>query len=513
MINKTNIAHLFFEAAEKYPDHIAIIHNKKAISYKDLENDVLRTAKYFKQKGIQKGDRVLIFVPMSINLYRIVLALFSIGAVAVFLDEWVSKQRMEICCRAAQCKGFIGITKAQIFRWFSKELRQIPIKLKISGFTKMGLNSLSKQNLILNCAFDNTALITFTTGSTGTPKAAKRTHGFLKAQFDALIEKIDPQSTDVDMPVLPIVLLINLGAGATSVITDYKASKPHQFDPGKVVHEIKKHKVNRITSSPFFIKELSKYINARNLKLSGVKKIFTGGAPVFPFDAAIYQKAFPQTDIQIVYGSTEAEPISSISAAELAKDQQNSLEIGLLVGKPYHHAEVKIIAMTENNIQVDSENDLELCQQKEIGEIIVAGPHVLKEYFNNEEALKRNKIFIQDKVYHRTGDSGFLDKSGILYLTGRCSTLFKQNEKYVCPFLLENYFQNLEGVETGTILLINNKTVVVLELNDPSKRTIIENVLNQMALKVDQIIFAPKIPRDPRHNSKIDYDKLRSVIA
>ena len=173
---------------------------------------------------------------------------------------------------------------------------------------------------------------------------------------------------------------------------------------------------------------------------------------------------------------------------------------------------MKIIPISDEVISIDSINDLITCSANEIGEIIVAGPHVLKEYFNNETALKRNKIFVDDKVYHRTGDSGFLNENGKLYLTGRCSTLFKQNEKYVAPFLWENYFQNLNGVEMGTVLNKQNQTIVVIELNDQSQKLSIETILEKLPIRVDKYIFVTKIPRDPRHNSKIDYEKLLTKL-
>ncbi len=501
-----NIANLFFEAAQRHPNKLAIIHGQQRITFKALEEDILRTAKYFKQHGLTKGDRVLIFVPMRIDLYRIVLALFSIGAVAVFLDEWVSKKRMELCCQIAQCKGFVGITKAVIFSWFSTDLRKIPIKLKIAAYKKYDVGL--RHELILACGSEDTALITFTTGSTGTPKAAKRTHGFLKEQFNALIEEINPRVNDVDMPVLPIVLLINLGTGSTSVIVDYKASKPNKFKPQVIATAIKQHKVTRITSSPFFVKELSKFIVKQKLILESVEKIVTGGAPVFPKEAALYEKAFPDAVIQIVYGSTEAEPISSVFSKALMAEKETALTRGLLVGKPYHNAEVKIIPISDKPIAINTLDELVECKENQVGEIIVAGPHVLKEYFNNEVALKRNKIVVDGKVYHRTGDSGYINTAGILFLTGRCTTLFKQNEVYVCPFLWENYLQNIEGVEMGTVLLKDAKVTVVLELNDAALKSEVEHTLSASTLKWDGIVFIKQIPRDLRHNSKIDYEKL-----
>ena len=509
MENNFNIVDLFFEKAALHPHKIAIIDNEKAISFGDFAKQVKDMAVYFQQKGIKRGDRVMIFVPMSIDLYRSVLALFRIGATAVFLDEWVSKKRMEICCQVADCQAFIGIFKARFFAFFSSELRRIPIKL--------GVYYENKSKLIFEKTDtnpDETALITFTTGSTGTPKAAKRTHGFLREQFNALSEKIDPQEDDIDMPVLPIVLLINLGIGCTSVISDFKASKPDAFKPENIVTLIQQHKVTRMVASPFFVKALSQYIIKNNTLLNTVNKVFTGGAPVFPNEAELYHEAFPNAKVEVVYGSTEAEPISSINVIALIQEKENLLKSGLAVGLPYHKTSVKIIEIRDETIVCNSDLDLQAMELSvgNIGEIIVSGSHVLQAYFNNDGALRRNKIFIGNACWHRTGDSGYLDAKGQLFLTGRCNTLIGNGENMIAPFVYENYLQSIIGVEIGTILSLDNQVVIVLELQKNGNELLIENQISNLKIKFDTIKVLKKIPRDPRHNSKIDYEKLKVML-
>jgi olefin beta-lactone synthetase len=504
-----NIIDLFFQSAQKYPDKVAIIDGDKQITFSELEQSVKSTSAYFIKKGIVKNDRVMLFAPMSIDLYRIVLALFNIGATAVFLDEWVSKKRMEECCKIAQCKAFIGVLKARIFAFFSSELRKIPVKLGVSTPATILIND-SKTKVYKS----DTALITFTTGTTGVPKAAKRTHGFLYEQFDALLEKIEPVPEDVDMPVLPIVLLINLGAGCTSIIAPFKMSKPELMDAKKVLTQINKFKVNRLTASPYCIKQLSNcIINNPDLLPAGLKKIFTGGAPVFPAEAELYSRAFPQAQIEIVYGSTEAEPISSINAKKLIKEGQTILQNGLAVGIPHNKAEVKIIKITEEPILISDSEEFKknLLPTETIGEIIVSGPHILREYFNNENALKQNKIFIKDKCWHRTGDSGYISKDGELYLTGRCNTLIYSGNTIISPFIYENYFQSVKGVETGTIMQINNRLVAIIELKKNTHKKNVLKELQKPEMRLDEIKIISKVPRDPRHNSKIDYEKLKRL--
>ncbi|MFI5150027.1 MAG: AMP-binding protein [Bacteroidia bacterium] len=505
-----NITSFFFRAAATYPDKIAIIHKDESITFSVLAEQVQETAAYLTNKGILKGDRVMIFIPMGIDLYRTVLALFHMGATAVFLDEWVNKKRLEACCRVATCKAFIGIPKARALALVSKELRNIPVRLGVkchSGFRG--------KTVEVNVFDTDTALITFTTGSTGIPKAAKRTHGFLKEQFTALLEKIDPRPEDIDMPVLPIVLLINLGAGCTSVITSFKASKPEAMDAAEILEQIKRLHVTRMVSSPFFVKQLAEYQMKNGLtELPHLKKIFTGGAPVFPSEAALYGKAFPEAKLEIVYGSTEAEPISSISAEELLKEEGALLNGGLKVGTPYHRAKVRIITITKDAIQCTDEASLDklTLPAGSIGEIIVSGPHVLTEYFNNEEALKLNKIFIGSTCWHRTGDSGYLDSTGTVFLCGRCTTLVCRGTKLIAPFIYENYFQTIPGVEMGTVMENGSSLFAILELKKNADKA---EVTKQVMLSSEEftgVKFIPRMPRDPRHHSKIDYGRLRSGL-
>src|SRR5690606_11798642 len=125
----TNIVQLFYEAVNRYPTHTAIVSGKERVSYTEVHRQVLAAANALSETGLRRGDRVLVFVPMGIPLYRTVLALFHIGATAVFLDEWVSRSRLEVCCRMADCRGFIGVFKARLYAWFSPMLRRIPVRL------------------------------------------------------------------------------------------------------------------------------------------------------------------------------------------------------------------------------------------------------------------------------------------------------------------------------------------------------------------------------------------------
>ncbi|MDQ3109434.1 MAG: AMP-binding protein [Bacteroidota bacterium] len=498
MLKPGNVSELFFAAAEKWPAKPALIGaDDRVLTFGELAEQVNDTAAYYRSKGIGKGDRVLLFVPMGIPLYRCILALFRIGAVAIFLDEWVSKERLEVCCRLAKCKVFIAPFKLRALALFSKEVRKIPVWLG-PGYKKTAAQNFEQTTS------DDTALITFTTGSTGIPKAADRTHGFLTAQFNALVDKINPDIADVDMPVLPIVLLLNLGTGVTSVIAGFNSRKPETIDTNAIWNQIVRHNVNRFTASPYVVERLA----AATFNGKPAMRFFTGGAPVFPAQAATMLKGLPQSTIEIVYGSTEAEPISSIGAADLAAEQ-GALEKGLPVGEIYHGTNVLILPIVDAPIESNSNAELEKLAllPGNVGEITVSGAHVLQHYIENAEAEKRNKIFTDEKVWHRTGDAGFINEHGQLFLCGRCSTLIYVNGKMLAPFLWEGWFSSLPGIRMGTILEKGKQVIAVLQAGaDCDKEEVKRKALRRFPF--DKILFIEMIPRDPRHFSKIDYGKL-----
>ena len=515
MMESNNIVRHFHAAVERVPHRIAIADKKAEITFQELEKRVFEQVETNRQQGLKAGDRVLVFVPMSIELYIHVLAIFHMGCTAVFLDEWSNIKRLKHACEIAQCDAFIGVKIAKFMGYFVGPIRKIPIWLSNHRAKKRNEQN-PKIGFISPCAIDvnsETALITFTTGSTQVPKAAKRTHAFLDAQFDALQKTLKTNGQVVDMPVLPIVLLINLGEGVTSVIADWKSSKPDQLDPQKIVAQWNKYGVNRIISSPYFMDQMANFCADKSTYGNQIKEIFAGGAPVFPESAKSWLHAFPLSKTTIVYGSTEAEPISEIDGASLST-QNPSHEMGLCVGKVVPEAEVAIVPITEEPIHLRNDTELrELSLPKgEVGEIIVRGNHVLREYFNNPEALRLNKIFYDGVCWHRTGDSGFIGTDGQLYLTGRASLVFHHQGNWIYPFIQEYIIQQIPGVKIGTLIQWNQEIIYFVELEQNADVQKITNELEGLEARPARIIWG-KIPRDKRHNTKIDYQKMMSNFS
>lgn len=512
-LTKGNIMEHFHAAAIMNSNRLAIADEHSKITFGELRHKIDAAHSLFVERGLKSGDRVLVFVPMSIDLYVSVLALFQMGCTAVFIDEWAKLKRLKTSCQIADCKGFIGISLASFLGHLIKDIRQIPIRISTREI-KNAKKSLYHDAVSIDASND-TALITFTTGSTGIPKAVKRSHEILHQQFLALQNTLQTRDDTVDMPVLPIVLMINLGLGVSSVIVNWSSKKPYKLKAQKIIKTIEKFRVNRIIASPYFIDQLCIKSLSQNISpnLGSVREVFSGGAPVFPSEAKLWLTAFPNSRVEIVYGSTEAEPISSINARTLIQTADSTFEDGLCVGKIESCTVVKIL-------DIQSQKVLETGQ---IGEIAVAGNHVVKEYFGPQaaEQMASSKILIGEKLYHRTGDSGFIDRHGQLHLLGRCQQIIDWQGQSLYPFLMEYQLRHIPGVIMGTVLKINNKLVYFLELNrcDSFKHLAypklgcfspVEEDLRSLGLP-DGDVKLLKIPRDPRHFSKIDYLVLQKT--
>ena len=461
-MSDSNIINLFMTAAQRHPDEIALIHDNDTISYGQLLKDVQQTAGYYKKRGIKQGDNVLVFVPMRIDLYRIVLSLFYLGACPVFIDEWVSVDRLEQCCKVVKCDAMIADTKFLLLSWFISGLRSIRIKIS-GGKKQMQAFDVAPVPVLP----EDTALITFTTGSTGTPKAADRTHAFLRAQYDALTPYLNDEF-DPSLVTLPIVVLINLGLGKTTILPPrrFAVKKPETVHVLKAA--VKKHRAETIITSPSVLHNLVS--GGDGITSLTVKKIITGGGPVLPGLAAIVTRVFPQAERIAVYGSTEAEPISHIKFDELiAATPERILPQGLPIGKT--DPAIKIVIIPHADAPVPPQTALSWRQmqlvENSVGEIVVAGPHVLKEYVNNEEARSRNKILVDGEVWHRTGDAGRLNEDGNLFFYGLCKEIISRNGETYYPLLVSQALRNFIPVKQAALLLLNGELTVELESAEP----------------------------------------------
>lgn len=508
--SNANIVARLAARAATHPDRLAIVDTAARLTFGELHERVARVASVLRAGGLVPGDRVLVFVPMSTELYVVLLGVLHAGGAAVFVDAWADRRRLAAAVDAAAPKVFIGSRKAQLLRLISRQVRKIP-----SSFTPGQLISAdAAASPVAHVSGDAPALITFTTGTTGAPKAAERTHGFLVAQHEALAAHLRLTESDVDMPTLPVFVLNNLAAGVPSVIPGVDPRRPADMEPRRVYGQILTEGVTTSSGSPAFYQRLAAWCEASDRQLP-LRAVFTGGAPVLPPLAARLRDVVKGT-AHVVYGSTEAEPIAGITADEMVRTAADGE--GVCVGTPVSHVRLRIIRPTDEPIELDAGwGDWEVGAG-EPGEIVVTGDHVLKRYVGDPLAERQAKIRHGDEVWHRTGDAARLDQQGRIWLLGRVRERHVRDGRTWWPLPAEVRALSVTGVSHAAYVGMPGgdgqaRSVLCIE-GDPEQRARLEAAARTAVAPwpLDEVRVLRTIPRDPRHASKTDLEALRALL-
>ena len=541
---KNNVSFFLEEHAQKQPHKIAfyflpsgvpvdknVRHN--SITYQDFNYKVRIFGGSLLRSGIKKGDRVIIFVSISPELYISIAGLQRIGAIPVLIDSLVRKEQLGEILQNSQPKGIIA--PLEFLKAFGSNLDFFGIQTRISTNTyseeenTISFNKLleGKAKKIVPVEQNDTALITYTTGSSGTPKGANRTHRFLAAQHYTLKRLFPYSSNDIDLPVFPVFTLNNIASGISTVIPAIDISKPDKKDPQTLFFQIKECGVNSMTLAPSSFRNLAAYCITKNILLNKISRVLTGGAPISETDILRFMKIAPSSKNWILYGSTEVEPIAYIESRKMLSIKPprwtNSTKIGVNVGRIDKALGYKLITIELGNIKQHVRvKDIE-AGNGEVGELIVAGEHVCREYYKNKKAFARTKI--RDNhgtVWHRTGDLARIDKNGFLWIVGRKHTIIKRGAEYFFPVRPEIILKDVPHIVNAAYLNFNRNdndriiAVVTLKTGDNQRKEIcrkeITTVFEKEKIPLDDVVFMKEIPMDVRHHSKVDYDKLRQQL-
>ncbi len=521
-----NVAELVQLHARHHPDEIALVDYRRGqhrpMTFGQLERAAARVAAILQQHQLRPGDTVLVFHPMSAELYVAIAALLRIGLVAMFIDPSAGRRYIDRCCQLHAPRALIATTAAHWLCWLSPTLRRIPLKFSIGGrlpgitpidWSKQCGNTAPLQT----CPPDSPALISFTTGSHGEPKAALRTHGFLLAQHAAIEQNLGLKPGDVELVSLPIFVLANLASRVTSVIPVGDIRRPEAIAAEPIVEQLQRFHVTRIAAPPPFLERLVDHCESRQIELSALRRVLTGGGPVPPRMLTRLQAVANRAEISVVYGSTEAEPISTVSLGQMATADHAAMNggQGLLTGHPVPNLQLRILR-DQWGRPVGPYRSAEFhddCQPPGVtGEVVVSGPHVLPGYLYGH-GEDNNKFDVDDIRWHRTGDAGYLDAQGRLWLLGRCAARVEDHQGTLYPLGVEHAALQYDYIHRAALVSHRGQRVLAVELAKRSANPDFASLLKSLSFAgVESVRIVKKIPVDSRHNAKTDYHRLRDLL-
>jgi acyl-CoA synthetase (AMP-forming)/AMP-acid ligase II len=517
-----NVAGILLQRAAELGESAAIIDVHKGrdrcYSFHDLDAATASMAGQLRSAGLKQGDGVLLLHPVATELYLVLIALFRLGCVAIFLDPSAGRAHVEHCCAIFPPKAFFGSQRAQLLRWSIPSLRRVQKAFCPGWFPGTErLDCSPKANPlgeIVPLSPEAPALVTFTSGSTGQPKAALRGHGFLVAQHRALETSLGLRPGSRDLTTLPVFVLANLASGVTSVLPDADLRMPGGINARPVLAQIRRNRIETTAASPAFLSRLLDECERSGTAMAELSSIAVGGAPVFPGLLRKAQQFCPQARITAVYGSTEAEPMAEIALSDISRGDFESMEQGkgLLAGRPVPAISLRVIREQWSvPISELDAGDFErlLMASGEPGEIVVSGAHVLGGYLNGE-GDGETKFDVGGARWHRTGDLGYMDGAGRLWLLGRCRGRIRDERGTLFPFAVECAAMQSPAIRRAALASIDGRRVLAIE---PGEQVSAEAILSSLAwAQLDEVVFLDHVPVDKRHNAKVDYVALEREL-
>ncbi len=486
-----------------------------ALSFAELDAEVAAWSARLATAGVQRGDRTLVMVRQGLPLIASVFALFRLGAVPVVIDPGMGLKSFLACVTRSRPRALVGIPFARLVSHvFQSAFSTIEVRVAASNsLTARLTNPKSKTQEpkfeTAACAADELAAILFTSGSTGAPKGVCYQHGMFEAQVRLIRDTYAIKPGEIDLPLLPIFALFNPALGMTTIVPEIDPRRPAEVDPAKIVQAIRQENVTNSFGSPTLWLKISDHCLRQNITLPSLRRVLCAGAPV-PAMLWRNSRAFlSRGQLHSPYGATEALPIASVSADDMASASGR----GACVGQPVREIKIKIIALADAPIATLAE--ARELPPGEIGEIIVRGPVVTKTYDALPDATAAAKIVDGTEVWHRMGDCGYLDADGCLWFCGRKAERVETASGTLHTEPCERVFRAHPLTTRCALIGLGprgqQRPALVMELNLPDSRACrtLARELRALALKhtetasIKTFYFHPHFPVDVRHNAKI----------
>lgn len=466
---------------------------------------------------------MLLLVPPSPALYIALVGTAAAGGVAVFVDPWMPRARIDEAITAVSPRVFVGVPRAHLLRFGSSAMRAIPRRIVVRepgvlsaltpGERFDDVLAGAKAPLPLtDVSGESPSIITFTSGTTGSPKGAVRTHRLLAAQADALDRALPRRSGDVDLATLPVFALLAVSQGVPSVFAAIHGGDVSRFQPSDVVAQLLRHRVTGVGGSPSFLLKLARHVLRERVALPDVRLVTVGGAPAGKHLLRVLVDAFPAASVKVLYGSTEAEPVASAEAREILTLGGR----GCCVGRPHAGVEVRVVRQdVPIAAHVHTMDDVAV-KSGEVGEVVIAGPVVLERYMDARDTDNTKIVDGSGRRWHRMGDLGRLDEEGRIWLHGRCGEAVRTAAGTVFPLDVEPLAEALEPVARAGLVGRDGRAILAVVPapgHAPADAAEAARLVLREAKMDVEVVAVREIAVDSRHRSRVNRSALRARVA
>ncbi|WP_433346132.1 acyl-CoA synthetase [Microtetraspora malaysiensis] len=500
------------------PDAVVVRYSGGDVTYAQLDERAARLAVVLAEGGVAKGDRVAYLGLNSPSFLITMLASFRIGAIFVPVNFRLAGPELRgilrgsgattVVCEEGHRAALDAVRDGTALKRFllvddDPEVPAAPAPAAgpadwepwarlLADATPMGE--------IVRRAFDDPAIVMFTSGTTGLPKGVVLTHGNIWWNSINVDSRLDTRRGDVTHAAAPIFhigalnsfLLRTLVRGGTVVLR-------RAFDPQGFLDDLVRYRVNSFFAVPAMLVALARVPGVFAAGLSHVRSIVVAGAPVPP--SLIRQYAEHGIWLQQAWGLTETAPFATHLPVEHTLDKLGSAGIAM----PF--TEVRIVD-TETNLPVGPGVR---------GEVVVRGPNVTPGYWHNPEATRT--AFDEDGWFH-SGDIGYLDEDGYLFIVDRLKDMIISGGENVYPAEVEQALADMPGLADVAVVGVPHEewgeTVVAIVSLAEGAEVTLDEIRDHAAAKLARyklprrLKVVPAVPRNAA--GKLDKVTIRGTI-
>jgi long-chain acyl-CoA synthetase len=425
-----NLAQILTESAERYPEQVAVKLDDFELGYGLLEQAAMRVAGMLRERGITPGDRVALMLP---NVPHFVVAYYGIlraGAIAVPLNVLNKRREIEYYLRDSGAK--------LIFVWHDFAGEAMPVVTEVGcdcisvapGEFEQTLFQTEPVTEIVERDPSDTAVLLYTSGTTGTPKGAELTHSNLLRNCQASRELFDLGAGVVVLGALPLFHSFGQTCAMNNcVVSAGMLSLLPRFEPVKALEIIARDRVAVFEGVPSMYGAILNVPDHERYDTSTLRVCASGGAPMPVELMRGFEDAF-SCQILEGYGLSETSPVASFNHPDRERKPGS-------IGQPIAGVEMKIVDDADNDVTAG-----------EIGEIVVRGHNVMKAYWQRPEATAEA---MRGGWFH-TGDLARVDTDGYFFIVDRKKDMIIRNGFNVYPREIEEVLYGHPAVREAAVI-------------------------------------------------------------
>jgi long-chain acyl-CoA synthetase len=480
-----NLASVLIDSAQRDPDHVALRLDDMEVSYGLLDEGSARLAAVLADRGLEPGDRVGIMLPnvpyFGVCYYGVLRA----GCVVVPMNVLLKRREVAFYLGDSGAKlmfgweGFADDAKAG-----AEEAGAECVVVKPGEFEEL-LAGVEPRRDVVDRDPDDTAVILYTSGTTGTPKGAELTHENLKTNCEITRDMFGIGDEVVTLGALPLFhsfgqtcsMNATLAAGGTLSLIP-------RFDPGKALEIIERDKINLFQGVPTMYSALLHYQGHEKFDTATLQLCVSGGSAMPVELMRGFEDAFGCKILE-GYGLSESSPVASFNRPDRERKPGS-------IGIPIEGVEMKVVD--------DDGNDV---PQGEVGEIVIRGHNVMKGYWNKPDATAETLI---DGWLH-TGDMAKIDEDGYFFIVDRKKDLIIRGGYNVYPREIEEVLYEHPAVREAAVIGVKDDSlgeevgaaVALKDGEDVSAKELREFVKEQVAAYKypRHVWFVDDLPKGP----------------